>query len=770
MEKNGVINVSIVGNPNSGKTTLFNGLTGGNQRVGNWPGVTVEKKEGFLKGSNKTINIVDLPGIYSLSASSEDEKIARDYILSGESNLVIDIIDASNIERNLYLLTQLIEIKAPLLVVLNMMDLAEYKGLKIDIPHLEKHLGCKVINISALEKNASQVVSEAIKAYAPVAEPSKTSVAYPNEICEVLDKWHSKLDKSVEHIGANSKWIGIKLLEGDKFVHDAVVKSGDFTQAEIDTEINNIEKILDDEPDIVIADYKYAFINGIVKDTVKKKGNRRSISTKIDKVVLNKYLGIPIFLFAMFLVFGVTISLGGAFIDFFDIFFGTIFVDGFRFLLEGINAPNWLIAILADGIGAGIQTVSTFLPIIFFMFFMLSLLEDSGYMSRAAFVMDRFMRAIGLPGKAFIPMIVGFGCTVPAIMATRTLESKRDRMMTVFMTPFMSCGARMPVYALFIAAFFPNNKSGVLFSIYAVGIALSVITGLLLKKTLFKSSASHFIMELPPYHGPRIRHILIHTWGKLKSFAIRGGLVITIAVGILGFLNSLGYSKDIGFTIGNNDSSDSVLASAGKSLTPIFEPMGIQEENWPATVGIFTGLFAKEAVVGTLSSIYSQNLSIEDSFEEENTSGFNLWEGITEAFLSIPDGLKGVVGGLTDPLGLSIVTGIDSEEEIAQEAGADTSTLERLRVSFTPNSAYAYLLFILLYFPCFAALGAGVKELGKGLSAVLVTYLTLLGWSVATIFYQVTEGHNSLWIMIAALIITLNILFFRLLGKKLKID
>ncbi len=283
MNNESVINISIVGNPNSGKTTLFNGLTGGTQRVGNWAGVTVEKKEGYLKGSDKKINIVDLPGIYSLSATSEDEKVARDYILSGESSLVVDIVDASNIERNLYLLTQLIEMDVPVLVVLNMMDLAERKGIKIDISHLEKHLGCSVVPITALEKNSSEVVSKAIEKYATITEPSKSKIVYPNEITEVLDKWGRRLDKSVHSLGANKNWIGIKLLERDRFVHDSVVNSGDITDQEIETEINSVEKILDDETDIVIADYKYAFINGIVKDTIKKKGKRRPVSKKIDK-------------------------------------------------------------------------------------------------------------------------------------------------------------------------------------------------------------------------------------------------------------------------------------------------------------------------------------------------------------------------------------------------------------------------------------------------------------------------------------------------------
>ncbi|MCK5200233.1 MAG: ferrous iron transport protein B, partial [Spirochaetales bacterium] len=352
---------------------------------------------------------------------------------------------------------------------------------------------------------------------------------------------------------------------------------------------------------------------------------KKTATDKIDKIVLNRFLGIPIFLAAMYLVFWVTINLGGALIDFFDISFGAIFVDGSAILLDKIGSPGWITAIISTGIGGGIQTLATFVPIMFMMFFMLALLEDSGYMARAAFVMDRFMRVIGLPGKAFIPMLVGFGCTVPAIMATRTLANKRDRYLTIFMTPFMSCGARLPVYALFAAAFFPKNGQTIVFALYMTGIVLAVFTGLLLKKTLFAGESAPLLMELPLYHVPRLKHIFLHTWLRLKGFILKAGKFLIIIIAVLGFFNSLGTDG----SFGNEDSEESVLAVAGKVITPIFTPFGVTKENWPASVGLFTGLFAKEVVVGTLNSLY---MTAAESGTEDDV--FNFWEAIGEAFTS----------------------------------------------------------------------------------------------------------------------------------------
>ena len=779
------ITVAVAGNPNSGKTTLFNGLTGSRQRIGNWPGVTVEKKEGSVKfdaysellvspfvpspghtdipheGDVATeegmVHLVDLPGIYSIAASSEDEVIARDYLLSGEADLVLNIVDATNLERNLYLTLQLLEMRIPVLVVLNMSDLAQKKGIEIDADHLSEHLGVPVVAVSAISREGLRAAKEALAGALKKRAASEVAIRYPDPIERQIASWAPILTSVAAELGAQERWIAVKLLEIDPWITDRVVAAGAIERDEIAATIARIEVELDEEADVLLADSRYGFIHGLSRDVIKRKLDRQRATSVVDKVVMNRFLGIPIFLGVMYLVFWFTISVGGAFIDFFDILFGAVFVDGFAALLDGIGSPGWLTGILAGGIGAGVQTVATFIPIIFMMFLMLALLEDSGYMARAAFVMDRFMRSIGLPGKSFVPMMVGFGCTVPAIMGTRTLESEKDRFMTIFMSPFMSCGARLPVYALFAAAFFPRGAGMVTFSLYVAGIVLAVLTGLFLKVTIFKGAASHFVMELPPYHAPRIGHILRHAWHRLRVFVVRAGVTIVIAVSVLAFFNSLGTDG----SFGNEDSEQSVLASVGRTITPIFTPMGIEEDNWPATVGLFTGLFAKEAVVGTLNSLYSQN---EVPADGEGDGGLDLGAGVAEAFATIPENLAGVGGSLIDPLGLGIITG--DEEVVAEELEADGAVFRRMREQFTASGAYAYLLFVLIYFPCVAALGAAVREMGRGYGWLLAGYLTVLAWVVATLFYQLTTGPN-IGAVVVALALAAGIgLVFAALGAR----
>jgi ferrous iron transport protein B len=756
--------IAVVGNPNCGKTTLFNGLTGSNQRVGNWPGVTVEKKEGVITIGGQKVTLVDLPGIYSLTAQSEDERVARDYILSGEPGLVINIVDATNLERNLYLTTQLIEMGVPILLVVNMMDLAEGKSIVIDLPQLATKLGCPVVGVSATRKKELHHVKDAIgKAWRQQAVSDKF-VEYPAEVETVIAAWIPQLTKAKGIICANPRWAALKLLEQDPWVTNKVVVAGVLNETQIKEELNRLEIKLKDTADVILADSRYRIIRNLTENILRRGVLRETASDRIDKIVMHRILGIPIFLVALYLMFWVTMNVGGSFIDFFDILFGTIFVDGFGKLLSLIGTPVWLITILAGGIGAGVQTLSTFIPVIFMMFLMLSILEDSGYMARAAFVMDRFLRWIGLPGKAFVPMLVGFGCSVPAIMATRTLENKRDRYLTVFMTPFMSCGARLPVYALFGAAFFGAGASNMVFSIYLVGILLAVLTGLLLKNTLFKGEASHFVMELPPYHAPRFKNIMAYTWSRLKVFMFRTKVII-IVVTILAFLNSFGTDG----TFGNEDSPNSVLAQIGRTITPVFEPMGVERDNWPATVGLFTGLFAKEAVVGTLNALYSQIDAATDQNDQEaaeEEEGFDLWGGVQEAVASIPEALSGVWDGLRDPLGIGVVS--DDKEAVAEEVGADQQVYTAMQRYFTkgPLQVYAYLLFILIYMPCVAALGAVLREIGKGYGWLSMGYLTLLAWIVATLFYQLTLGHQLVWIIVPLVLTALIVIVLRWLGGK----
>jgi len=802
--------IILVGNPNSGKTTVFNGLTRSRQRVGNWPGVTVEKIQGTMlvnapslemvtgrsdrgdrsagvagtvttatRGPRETDRsdpsgestglehlVVDLPGIYSLHASSEDEIVARDVITDGDYDLIVNVVDAANLERNLYLTLQLIEMERPVVVVLNMIDRAGATGVTVDAEHLAHHLGCPVIPATATTREGIEGIRNGIEAALLQPERPDTRVSYPDPVETVLSTWSSTLAPVADDANLPPRYIALRILEDDRRIKALVERDGSIGREQIDAVTEDLARRLPDDIDIVLADGRYGFIHGIARDVVTRVPSRETITEKIDNVVMHRWFGIPVFLGAMYLVFWATLAVGGAFIDFFDILFGTFFVDGVGALLGTVSAPEWLVTIVADGIGAGIQTVGTFIPIIFMMFFMLSLLESSGYMARAAFVMDRVMRYVGLPGKSFVPMLVGFGCTVPAITGTRTLESKKDRFMTIFMAPFMSCGARLPVYALFAAAFFPGRSGLVVFSLYFAGIILAILTGVLLKHTLFGSEYSHFVMELPTYHIPRLGATLRSAWQRLRVFVVRAGVTIVTVVTILGVLNSLGTDG----SFGRQDTENSVLSAVGKTITPVFTPMGIEEDNWPATVGLFTGLFAKEAVVGTLSSLYSQSAAAGDREEPvgaesaSGDTGFDAAAGVVEAFRTIPENLAGVFGSLVDPLGLGLVS--DDEGTVASELEVENSLFARMRSQFSPQGAYAYLLFVLIYFPCVAALGAAIKEMGRGYGWLLAGYLTALAWAVATLVYQITAGPRLGPVLAALGVLAGIVVFFTALRSR----
>ncbi|WP_289169115.1 Fe(2+) transporter permease subunit FeoB, partial [uncultured Parasutterella sp.] len=591
--------VAIIGNPNCGKTTLFNVLTGAKQSVGNWPGVTVEKKTGGFNIDKREITLVDLPGIYSLQPSSsvsEDERVARDYVASSEAQAIINIVDASNLERNLYLTAQLLELQIPMVVVVNMLDVAKTHGLEINLEKLQDELGCPVVGIVASRKKGIEELKQALDKQLSEPEAAANPIVFSADIENAITKVGAILAKQAI---PRSRWVAEQLVEGDAEI--LKVFPG-ISIDEAEPILQEIDAKYDGDVDMAMADVRYQFVSKVSQQSIVRAGQAgQTLTDKIDKIVLNRWLGIPIFLGVMYLMFIFAINIGSAFIDFFDILFGAIFIDGFGELLTYLGIPEWLKTILADGIGGGIQCVSTFVPVIACMFFALSFLEDSGYMARAAFVMDRFMRALGLPGKSFVPLIVGFGCGVPAIMASRTMEKKSDRITTVLMAPFMSCGARLPVYVLFATAFWPMNGQNLVFALYLIGIAVAVATGFMLKRTALKGESGAFLMEIPPYHLPTLRNLLLSTWDRLKGFVVRAGKVIVVLVAVLCFLNSLGTDG----TFGNEDSDKSVLSQIGKSIVPVFKPMGIQEENWPAAVGVFTGILAKEAVVGTLDSLYS---------------------------------------------------------------------------------------------------------------------------------------------------------------------
>ncbi len=753
--------VGIVGNPNCGKTTLFNVLTGSKQYVGNWAGVTVEKKTGEYTFAGKHIQCVDLPGTYSLESSDDqvslDEKIARDYVASREADLIINIIDASNIERNLYLTAQLIEMRVPMILVLNMMDAVKQRGIKIDLEVMASRLGCPVIGISAAAKQGIPALRAMINQSAVHQVIPTMTIPYLPSLENAIAQLQPQLHSIAQQYPCDARWLTLRLLENDTLAQH--ISGAELCQFATQFQ-QQIEEETDDEIDILAADGRYEFVNQLTKQVICKLSEvSRHTSEKIDRVVLNRFLGIPIFLFVMYLMFLFTINIGSAFVDFFEQFVGAFLIDGLGVWLTSIDCPRWLNVLLTQGVGSGIQVVATFIPIVGFLFLFLSVLEDSGYMARAAFVMDRFMRFLGLPGKAFVPMIVGFGCNVPAIMATRTLENPRDRILTNLMNPFMSCGARLPVYALFAAAFFPINGQNIVFGLYLLGIGVAVLTGLIMRHTLFKGETTPFIMELPTYHLPTLQGILIRTGDRLQSFILNAGRVIVPMVLVLNFLNALGTDG----SFGRENTNQSVLSHIGRSLTFAFEPMGIREDNWVATVGIFTGVLAKEAVVGTLDALYGQ---LESPAQLVEKPPFVLQDALKQAVFTIPQNLSEVTSRLLDPLGLNLGA-LNDAEAAASKQNVNSATFTAMQHSFDGQvGAFAYLLFILLYSPCVAATAAIYRETSAVWAAFTGIWTTSLAYMTATLFYQFAtyEAHPErtvFWLVTlgGALVIVIFILW-----------
>ena len=900
-----LLTIAIAGNPNCGKTALFNALTGARQHVGNWPGVTVEKKEGYFELGDRQIRLVDLPGTYALFANAEDERAAVDYLLSREASLIINIVDATNLERNLFLTSQLADMKIPMVIAVNMMDIAENRGIQLDLDELSDFYGVPCIPLSAVsEKSVTNFISQMGHVLAsPMPLPKQ--MVYGDKVEEAVKVLEPKVAPVAKLLDADSRWVSLMYLGNQKSYADK------FAEAGVKLDKAEVVKILGEEPEFAMAENRYSISHEVAGKAIVSARAKKTFSDKLDAVLLNRWAALPIFLVIMYLVFWIAVTIGSAFIDFFDVLFGAIFVDGLGYLLgDVLGCPSFVTAILADGIGAGIQTVSTFIPVIFFMFLCLSFLEDSGYMARAAFVADRFMRFLGLPGRAFVPMMVGFGCGVPGIMGSRVLESKRERFLTIFLVPFMSCGARLPVYALFAAAFFGKMAGTVVFLLYLAGVLFAIAYGLFLKKSLFQGQASNFVMELPPYHLPKFKSLMIHCWQRLRDYIWRAGKVITLAVAVLGFLNSFGIVekmyvdvdgktteivqaedgyqmvkeneegeaenvalpegfvvdeskvvKSNEFTAGNGDSENSLLSTIGKAITPVFEPFGVERENWPASVSLFTGLLAKEAVIGTMNSLYSmagENAEApaeetvaepaaeekpliagvdECPAEEEEEGGASDIKGaVLEALGSIPANLAEVFGSLTDPLGTTgelegqeaaelkketldkitdakVLTceefaaietfGEEEEDEKTREAvfaklaaaGLELSedeigALEEGDLSETADiyanlrsyfhnpdkngnpvdgfnwQVFAFLIFILLYVPCLAAMGVVAREIGLGLAVLMATVQTLLAWAIAVLLYQVPVGGNMTWIVAAIVVLVGTGIFLKLFGMK----
>ncbi len=716
------LTIGLIGNPNSGKTTLFNQLTGSRQRVGNWAGVTVERKEGSFQTTDCQATLVDLPGTYSLttisSQTSLDEQIACHYILSGDADVLINVVDASNLERNLYLTLQLLELGMPCVVALNMLDIAEKQQVRIDIDALSARLGCPVVPLVSTRGRGIDALKLAIDRHTRNQDVDLVHYAQP-----LLREASHLAQLMPENMPLQQRrWLGLQMLEGDiysrAYAQDAAHHLEDV--------LTRLESEIDD-PALHIADARYQCIAAIC-DTVSNSltAEPSRFTAAMDKIILNRFLGLPIFLLVMYVMFLFAINIGGALAPIFDAGSVAIFIHGLQWLGYTLHFPEWLTIFLAQGIGGGINTVLPLVPQIGMMYLFLSFLEDSGYMARAAFVMDRLMQSLGLPGKSFVPLIVGFGCNVPSVMGARTLDAPRERLMTIMMAPFMSCGARLAIFAVFAAAFFGQEGALAVFSLYILGIVMAILTGLMLKHTIMRGEASPFVMELPVYHVPLIKSLLIQTWQRLKGFILRAGKVIVIVSIFLSALNSFSLS---GKAV--NNINDSALASVSRVFTPLLEPIGIQGDHWQATVGLFTGAMAKEVVVGTLNTLYTAENIQEEEF---NPAEFSLTAELSDAAGETWQSLK-------DTFSLSVLANpIEASKGDGEMA---TGTMGVMSEKFgSAAAAYSYLIFVLLYVPCISVMGAISRESSRGWMGFSILWGLNIAYSLSTLFYQVASFHQ----------------------------
>ncbi len=714
------LTIGLIGNPNSGKTTLFNQLTGARQRVGNWSGVTVERKEGQFTTTDNQVTLVDLPGTYSLttisSQTSLDEQIACHYILSGDADLMINVVDASNLERNLYLTLQLLELGIPCVVALNMLDIAEKQQIRIEVDALAKRLGCPVIPLVSTRGRGIEALKMSIDRHQ--ANDDLELVHYAQPLLREADSLAQVMPQAMPL--KQRRWLGLQMLEGDIY---SLGFAGERAQQQLDSTLQRLQTEMDD-PALHIADARYqsiAAVCDVVSNTLTAEPSR--FTAAVDRIILNRFLGLPVFLFVMYLMFLLAINIGGALQPIFDAGSVAIFIHGIQWVGATLHFPEWLTIFLAQGIGGGINTVLPLVPQIGMMYLFLSFLEDSGYMARAAFVMDRLMQSLGLPGKSFVPLIVGFGCNVPSVMGARTLDAPRERLMTIMMAPFMSCGARLAIFAVFAAAFFGQEGALAVFSLYVLGIVMAILTGLMLKHTIMRGEASPFVMELPVYHVPHLKSLIIQTWQRLKGFVLRAGKVIVIVSIFLSALNSFTLSGQAADNI-----NDSALASVSRVITPLFKPIGVHEDNWQATVGLFTGAMAKEVVVGTLNTLYTAENIQQEAF---NPAEFNLLDELGAAAGETWQSLQ-------DTFSLSVLANpIEASKGDGEMA---TGAMGVMSSKFgSAAAAYSYLIFVLLYIPCISVMGAIARESSRGWMGFSVLWGLNIAYSLSTLFYQVAS-------------------------------
>lgn len=645
--------IALVGNPNSGKTTLFNLLTGSNHYVGNWAGVTVEKKTGRVTYQEQLIHLTDLPGIYSLSPYSLEERIARDYLLDEEADVVLNIVDASYLERNLYLTIQLIEMGKPVVVALNMMDEAAKKHIHIDVKGLSEALGVPVIPISALKKQGvKDLLSEVVKAHRSKAVYVSKAIVYQEALEAEVSRIQEVLPTSS---GAPKRWLALKLLERDETVAEM-----------LQFDLNSLQE----GGETRLSDGRYGFISKLVEDHVDMSQIKQDkLTDTLDKILLNRLLGLPIFGLIMFVMFYMTFNVGGIFADYIDVFFSEQLGPFLTSALTQLEVANWMISLIVDGIIGGVGGILTFVPNIAILFILISILEDSGYMARVAYLMDFWMTKAGLNGKSFIPMILGFGCNVPAIMSTRTVENENDRLITILVNPFMSCGARFPVYVIFSGAFFPGAETLVTFSLYLLGIVIALICAFIFRRTLFKGEETFFIMEFPPFRFPSLRSLGIHVWERVQGYLTKAGTVILGASIVLWVILNFNLS-------GMTEVTHSFGAAIGGAIAPIFAPLGFG--SWQAALSLLTGIVAKEIVVSNMMIVY----------------------------------------GLADTATVG---------DFASLMGS----------TFTQLSAYAFMVFVLLYTPCVGVIGVIKRETNSWKWTIFsIVYQFMTAWFVALIVYQ----------------------------------
>ncbi|WP_116964368.1 Fe(2+) transporter permease subunit FeoB [Fastidiosibacter lacustris] len=740
---------AIIGNPNCGKTTLFNALTGLKQKVGNWSGVTVDRKVGYIESDNQRLEIVDLPGIYTLTTSDQssiDEQIASRFIVEDKPDAIINVIDASNLERNLYLTMQLIETEIPVILAINMIDVANKKGIVINYQKLQETLGCMVVPVIGRKKVGIDELKSAL--FQTHSSSCYTlEQYYPNEI-NALTNTLTELTHDYPNL-----WLATSLAE-DNYLLKTLFDGITYERLQ---QLKAYFK-LDQKTDIALSTARYKAIENVIKKVCKTQAITPHKTTElIDKVCMNKYLGIPIFLFVMYLMFEFSITIGGALQPLFDNTSNIIFIEGMTHLSLYLGLPLWLVAVIAQGIGLGINTVLTFIPQIGCMFLFLSFLEDSGYMARAAYVMDRFMQAIGLPGKAFVPLIVGFGCNVPSVMAARTLETRRDRLMTIMMAPFMSCGARLAIFAVFAAAFFPHNSAFIIFSLYIAGIIGAIVTGYVVKFALLTGQSTPFVMELPVYHLPNLKTICFNSWDRLKRFIFRAGKVIIPICVLVGTLNSI---ETNGQVIAGG-SPQSILAETGRAITPILKPMGVSEENWQATVGLLTGTLAKEVVVGTLNTLYTQEKPQSLAATADET--FDLLEGLAVSWYDTVDSFKNMnIGAFINPFSAN-----------ESDANMDKTAMGSMIIAFgSLAAAFSYMLFVLLYVPCASVIGAMAREATRGWAVISVIWSTSIAYTAAVISYQLAQLtiaplHALSWILAVIIYMAMLVIIMKRLSQKL---